>query len=192
MRAAGTFGAMTVNEWNFNASDGELLVKTGVTGPAAKMGHRLTIAMTEWQATVRWSRGKPVEAEVIVEVESLQVRKGAGGVKALSAPEKTLARSNALKSLDAKRFPQIRFQASGIAKSDDGYRLTGTLEIHGVSNECAANLRIDDLGEKWRLSCEAGVVQSDFDIKPYSMLMGSMKVVDSVIVSFTAMRSKED
>jgi polyisoprenoid-binding protein YceI len=183
---------MTVNEWNFNASDGGLLVKTGVTGPAAKMGHRLTIAMTEWQATVRWSRGKPVEAEVIVEVESLQVRKGAGGVKALSAPEKTLARSNALKSLDAKRFPQIRFQASGIAKSDDGYRLTGTLEIHGVSNECAANLRIDDLGEKWRLSCEAGVVQSDFDIKPYSMLMGSMKVVDSVIVSFTAMQPKED
>jgi len=183
---------MTANEWSLDASDGELLVNTGVTGRAAKMGHRLTLAMTEWQAMVRWSGGKPVEAELTVEVGSLQVRKGEGGVKGLSAPEKTLARSNALKSLDAKRFPQIRYQANGIAKSDDGYRLTGTLEIHGVSNEYAANLCVDDLGEKWRLSCEADVVQSDFDIKPYSMLMGSMKVVDSVIVSFTAIRSKED
>lgn len=182
---------MTANEWSLDASDGELFVKTGVTGRAAKMGHRLTIEMTEWQATVRWSGGKPVEAEVIVDVDSLQVRKGEGGVKGLSAPEKALARSNALNSLDAKRFPQIRFHAGDIDKSDDGYLMTGTLEIHGVSNEYAVNLRVDDLGDKWRLSCEADIVQSDFDIKPYSMLMGSMKVVDTVSVSFTATRSKE-
>ncbi|ORB66654.1 YceI family protein [Mycolicibacterium tusciae] len=182
---------MTANEWSLDASDGELLVKTGVAGRAAKMGHRLTIAMTEWQATVRWSGGEPVEAELTVEVGSLQVRKGEGGVKGLSAPEKALARSNALNSLDAQHFPQIRFHTDDIDKSDDGYLLTGTLEIHGVSNEHAVNLRVDDLGETWRLSCEADVVQSDFDIKPYSMLMGSMKVVDSVTVSFTAERAKE-
>jgi polyisoprenoid-binding protein YceI len=182
---------MAAEVWNLDASDGRLLVHTGVTGRAAKMGHRLTIAMTAWLATVRWSGGEPVEAELTVEVESLQVLKGEGGVKALSGPEKALARSNALRVLDAERFPQIRFRANDIDKSDDGYLLTGTLEIHGVVGECGIGLRVEDLGEKWRLSGKADVRQSEFGIKPYSMLLGSMKVVDSVTVSFTAERAKE-
>ncbi|MGZ8749014.1 MAG: YceI family protein [Mycobacterium sp.] len=182
---------MPAELWTLDASDGQLLIHTGVTGRAAKMGHRLTIAMTAWRATVRWSSDEPIEAELTVEVNSLQVLKGTGGVKALSAPEKSLARSNALKTLDAELFPQIRFWAGDIEKSDDGYRLTGTLEIHGVVNERAIDLRVEDIDDAWRLSCEADISQTDFDIKPYSMLLGAMKVVDSVTVSFTAERAKE-
>jgi polyisoprenoid-binding protein YceI len=156
------------------------------------MGHRLTIAMNTWLATVVSRAGQPAEAELTVEVDSLQVLRGEGGVKALSGPEKTLARSNALKALDADRFPQIRFQASDIATVDDGDRLTGTVEIHGVTGECGIDLRVDDLGDAWRMSCRVDVRQSEFGLKPYSMLMGSMKVVDTVTVSFTAERAKED
>jgi polyisoprenoid-binding protein YceI len=181
---------VTVKVWNLDASDGQLLVHTGVTGRAAKMGHRLTIAMNNWAATVRWSAGEPVEAELTVEVDSLEVLRGEGGVKGLTGPEKGLARSNALRTLDAGRFPQIRFHTGDIGKVDDGYRLAGTLAIHGVSKECEIGLHVEGLGEAWRLSSEAVVRQSDFGIKPYSMLMGSMKVVDAVTVSFAAERAK--
>jgi polyisoprenoid-binding protein YceI len=182
---------VTVNEWSLDASDGELLVHTGVTGRAAKMGHRLTIAMTTWQAVVRWNGGEPVDAELTVEVDSLRVLKGEGGVTPLSAPEKALARSNALNTLDAERFPQIRFHADGIEKSGDGYLLTGALEIHGVAKDCVIDLGVEDLGKTWRLSCTAEVRQTDFGIKPYSMLLGSMKVVDAVTVTFSAARPKD-
>ena len=182
---------MTARAWTLDASDGRLLVHTGVTGRAAKMGHRLTIAMNSWVATVRWSSGEPAEAELTVEVDSLQVLDGEGGVKALSGPEKALSQSNALRALDADRFPQIRFHAGDIHKVDGGYRLAGTLEVHGVTAEREIGLRVEDLGEAWRLSCEAAVRQSDFGMKPYSMLMGSMKVVDTVTVSFTAEAAKE-
>ena len=40
-------------------------------------------------------------------------------------------RSNALKSLDAGRFPEIRFTADAIDKTEEGYRLTGELQIRG-------------------------------------------------------------
>jgi polyisoprenoid-binding protein YceI len=183
---------VTAAVWNLDASEGQLLVHAGVTGRAAKMGHRLTIAMNTWLATVRWRAGQPAEADLTVEVDSLQVLRGEGGVKALSGPEKTLARSNAMKVLDADRFAQIRFQASDIGTVDDGYRLTGTLEIHGVTGEREIGLHVDDLGDGWRMSCEVDVRQSEFGIKPYSMLMGSMKVVDTVTVSFTAERAKRD
>ena len=130
------------------------------------MGHRLTIAMNSWLATVRWSSGEPAEAELTVEVDSLQVLDGEGGVKALSGPEKALSQSNALRALDADRFPQIRFHASDIHKVEGGYRLAGTLEVHGVTAEREIGLRVEDLGEAWRLSCEAAVRQSDFGMKP--------------------------
>ena len=182
---------MTAKVWKLDASDGQLLVHTGVTGRAAKMGHRLTIAMNNWAATVRWSAGEPVDAELTIEVASLDVLRGEGGVKGLSAPEKALARSNALRTLDADRYPQIRFHADDIDKVEDGYRLGGALEIHGMSEEREIGLRVADLGDAWRLSCKTVVRQSDFGIKPYSMLMGSMKVVDAVTVSLTVERSKE-
>ena len=176
--------------WNLDESDGELLVRTGVAGPAAKMGHRLTIAMQAWTAQVRWDGERPVEVELTVEVDSLQVVNGEGGVTPLSPPEKMIARSNALKSLEQRRHPKIRFHADDIDATDDGYRLSGTLEIHGTKRERVVELRVEDLGDAWRMSCEAEVRQSDFGVKPYSLAMGTLKVADVVTVEFVAQQDQ--
>jgi polyisoprenoid-binding protein YceI len=179
--------------WALDPPDGELLIRTGVTGRAARMGHRLTIAMTRWQATVSWSGAEPATVELVVETDSFEVRSGEGGVKSLSGPEKALVRSNALRSLDAGRFPQIRFTAESrenIQKTGEGYRLVGELQIRGKSREHVIDLRTDDLGDSWRMSGESRVRQSDFGVKPYSLLMGSVQVADNVMVSFTAVHAK--
>ena len=178
--------------WTIDASDGELLIRTGVAGRAARMGHRLTIAMNRWQATVNWTGAEPVAAELTVEIDSFEVLRGEGGVKALSGPEKVLVKSNALKSLDAGRYPEIRFTADVIDRIDDGYRLTGTLQIRGKSRKHVIDLRTEDLGEAWRMSAESAVRQTDYGVKPYSMLMGSMQVADEVTVSFTSVHAKDD
>jgi polyisoprenoid-binding protein YceI len=180
--------------WALDASDGELLVRTGVSGRAARMGHRLTIAMQRWQATVRWDGAEPVSAELAVEVDSFEVLRGEGGVKGLSGPEKALVKSNALKSLGASRYPQIRFIADSgdkIAKTDDGYRLTGTLHVSGKAREHVIDLRTEDLGDSWRMSVESRVRQSEYGVKPYSVLLGSVQVADDVTVSFTGVHRKE-
>lgn len=177
--------------WTIDPSDGELIVRTGVAGRAAKMGHRLTIAMKRWQATVTWSDGEPVAAQLTVEVDSLEVRQGEGGLTPLSGPEKILVRSNALRQLDARRYGQIRFDADAIEQTDDGYRLTGTLQIHGKTRAQVIDLRTDDLGDVWRLSSEAVVRQSAFGVKQYSLMMGSLKVADDVTVLFSARLAKD-
>lgn len=182
---------MTAETWTLTAADGELLVHTGVTGRAAKMGHRLTIAMRHWQAAVKWTDGEPTAAEIVVDVRSLDVLRGDGGVTPLSAPEKALVRSNALKSLHAERFADIGFTADAIEKSDAGYRLDGRLRIHGKTREQVIDLCTADLGESWRMSSNTTVRQSDFGVKPYALLLGSMKVADEVTVSFTAQRAKK-
>jgi polyisoprenoid-binding protein YceI len=183
--------SVTDTVWTLDASHGELLVRTGVAGRAARMGHRLTIAMKRWQATVDWAASEPATAELTVDVESLEVLRGEGGVKTLSGPEKAMVRSNALRSLNPSRFPQIRFSAETIEKTHDGYRLSGTLQIHGRTRKRVIDLRTEDLGDSWRMSSHASVRQSDFGVRPYSLLMGSMKVADVVTVSFTTTLAKE-
>jgi polyisoprenoid-binding protein YceI len=176
--------------WTLGASDGELLIRTGVSGRAARMGHRLSVAMKRWQATVGWAGTEPVSAELTVEVDSLEVLRGEGGVKGLSGPEKALVKSNALKSLNAGRYPEIRFTTDTIDKTDEGYRLTGKLHIRGKSGEHVIDLRTEDLGEAWQMSAESSVRQTEYGVKPYSLLMGSVRVADQVSVSFTAVHAK--
>ncbi|OBK15531.1 YceI family protein [Mycobacterium asiaticum] len=178
--------------WNLNADDGELILRTGVAGRAARMGHRLTLTMSRWQASVNWSDGQPEWAELTVAVDSLEVLRGEGGVKGLSGPEQALVRSNALKSLSAKRFPEVRFTADVIEKTVDGYRLDGTLNVRGKTRAHAVDLRLDDCGDHWALAAESVVRQTDFGVKPYSMLVGALRVADDVTVVFSARRSKND
>jgi polyisoprenoid-binding protein YceI len=146
--------------------------------------------MRQWRATAHWDGDRPVSAKLIVEVGSLEVVRGEGGVTPLSGPEKILVRSNAARSLGAKRYPRITFEANAIDKTDEGFRLTGTLTIQATSREQVVDLRTDDQGKNWWLSSETAVRQSDFGIKPYSQLLGVLRVADDVVVSFTAKRTK--
>jgi polyisoprenoid-binding protein YceI len=167
---------------HLDASVGELTVRTDVTGRAAKMGHRLTIVMESWRIEIAWHEQTPVSAELVVEVDSLKVVDGHGGVTPLTAPEQAVARTNALKTLDVKRHPTIGFRAETITPVEGGYRLSGPLGIHGVSRPTEVDVLVDGS----RLSCSAEVSQRDFNVKPYSMALGALKVADVVAVSFTA------
>lgn len=179
---------MKTADWTLNQDDGELRILTGVAGPAAKMGHRLTIVMQSWQAAVAWADDEPAGAELVVDVDSLQVLNGEGGVTPLSGPEKLVVRSNALKSLDAKKHPTITFRADVVVKTETGYRLEGILQIHGKTRNQVVDLAVDDTGDAWVLSVQVPVTQTEFGVKPYSLLMGSMKVADEVTIGFTAKR----
>ena len=178
--------------WTLGPADGDLLLHTGVAGRAARMGHRLTIAMTRWRATVRWADSRPVSADLAVETDSFEVLRGEGGVKGLSGAEKALVRSNALKSLSASRFPQIHYVADAIQKADDGYRLTGLLHIRGEPRDHVIDVHTDDLKGSWRMTVESTIRQSDYGIKPYSLLMGSLQAADEVSLTFSAVRAQRN
>ncbi|NTY60511.1 YceI family protein [Mycolicibacterium sphagni] len=176
--------------WTLTAAEGELQILTGVGGPAAKMGHRLTIAMASWRADVQWRGKQPVGVELVVDVDSLQVIKGEGGVTPLTGPEKGVVRSNALKALDVKKYPQITFSAEDISKTEAGYRLDGTVEIHGTSRPQTVDVAVGDSGDVWVMSASVPVLQTQFGVKPYSLFVGSLKVADEVNLRFTARHPK--
>ena len=176
--------------WTLDASDGELHILTGVAGPAARMGHRLTILVATWSASVDWDGEQPATVRLSAEIASLAIERGDGGVTPLSGPERALARSNALKTLNAERFPSVSFQTEAVEPDNGGYLLHGQLDIHGHRREHAVHVDVEDRGDTWRMSSRTEVRHTDFGIKPYSMFMGSLKVADPVEITFTATRAK--
>lgn len=176
--------------WSLDPSHGELLLHTGVTGRAARMGHRLTMAMRSWRASVDWSGDTPTHAELTVDTDSLEILSGEGGLTPLGDTEKGVARSNALKSLDAGKFPRIRFVSDDITQTAGGYRLNGSVEIHGVTRPQAVEVAVEDTGDALRLSAQVRVLQTDFGVKLISLFLGAMKVSDDVRVDFHATHPK--
>lgn len=150
------------------------------------MGHRLTIVMRSWRATVDLDGDEPIAVEVTVDLDSLDVLAGEGGMTPLSGAEKTLVRNNALKSLQAKRFPQAIFRSSSIERGEDSWRLAGTLDLTGQSREQTVVVHVVGDDADLRITGEALVRHSDHRIKQFSMLMGAMKVADEVRVTLTA------
>lgn len=183
---------MTGVQRQFDASHGQLRLSTGVTGRAAKMGHRLTIAMERWQAAVSWSAERPTAVTLTIEVDSLKVLSGEGGLTPLTTPEKALIRTNARNCLDADNYDRIRFECTDIESTDAGYRLTGTLEIRGRTKPHTIDVQVADLGGSWQVGGDTVVRHSDFGVRRYSMLMGAMKVADEVAVTFSATISVDE
>ncbi|OHT90656.1 S-adenosyl-L-methionine-dependent methyltransferase [Mycobacterium syngnathidarum] len=180
----GGSGDRLVTQWTLGPDSGELVLHTGVTGSASRMGHRLTIAVRSWHAVVDADGEVPSAVEVTVDLDSLEVLRGEGGMTPLTGAEKALIRTNALKTLRAKKFPQARFRSTSIERSGSAVRLLGVLELAGHSGEQTVEVEVSDesvLGT-------ASVRHSDFGLKPYSMLMGAMKVADEVAVSLAVAR----
>lgn len=171
-----------------DSGNGALTVRTGVTGKAARTGHRLVIGFDRWSAAVSYpdaaasAEDAPSAVRMTVDVESLQVLSGDGGLTPMTTPERGIARLNALKSLQASKFGEITFAADDATAIDGGYRLAGTLTICGTSRPHTVEVTSDGTVVRG----ESPVVQTDFGVKPYSLMMGALKVADEVVVALEA------
>ncbi|MGO3325946.1 YceI family protein [Gordonia sp. (in: high G+C Gram-positive bacteria)] len=164
----------------FGPDNGEITLRTGVTGKASRTGHRLTIGFTDWSASVDVEA--PSLVDVRVGVDSLQIVSGEGGLTPMSAPERGVARSNALTSLKADDFGEITFVSTSVTADGDGYRIDGTLTLAGKSREHSVVVAPVGTGADRHVVGETTVRHSDFGIKQYSAMMGALKVADEVTV----------
>ncbi len=174
-----------------DGGQGTLTLHTGVEGRAAKMGHRLTIAFRDWQVTATFTGAQPSSAQLRAELGSFEVVHGEGGVKPLSDKDRASIRDNALDTLKAAQHGQAVFTSDRIEPTASGWTLTGQLLIAGVTRPTTIQVEVEDLGAGWHLGAAARVVQSEHRIKPYSAMMGALKVTDQVEVRLDATVPKD-
>jgi polyisoprenoid-binding protein YceI len=154
-----------------------LLVKTGKAGAAAKAGHNLTIEVTAWEATLEVGAGHvPAAVTLTADARSLRVREGSGGIQGLDADDK----ANIDTTIDDEvlKGTTIAFRSSAIGEGDGGaVEVAGDLELNGKTHALTFTLGLGDDGS---FTGRAVVKQSDWGMKPYSALFGTLKVTDDV------------
>jgi polyisoprenoid-binding protein YceI len=159
-------------------ADGTLSVLTGRGGAAAKAGHDLTIEVTRWRGTI--DVGETISLTLTADARSLRVREGSGGMKELDDDDKNgIARTIHEEVLKGTR---IEFRSSNVALGGSRLEVTGELELMGVRRPLELALNVDD----GRLTGSAMVKQSDWRMKPFSALFGTLKVADVVEVRIDA------
>jgi polyisoprenoid-binding protein YceI len=167
--------------YNLGPSDGTLQVKTGRQGMASKAGHDLTLEASNWKATVTVD-AEPVQSEVkaTIEPRSLEVVAATGGAKPVSDKDKKDIMKNIAGLLGNN---SITFESTSVQpRGDSGATVLGNLSIAGQSREVTLDLTVEPSGTGARLTGRVPIVQSNFGVKPFTAMMGALKVKDEVEV----------
>ena len=160
---------------------GRIVLHTFRDGLAATAGHDLTIEVGRWSGDLTVDDDlKPTELAVQIDMGSLIVREGTGGIKPLTDRDRREIAVTARKTLGADRYPEASFTASEFKPGGGGGgTITGTLTLAGVARPL--RLQVSQTGPD-RYHAATTVVQSAHGIKPYTGFFGALRVRDAVDV----------
>jgi polyisoprenoid-binding protein YceI len=160
---------------------GRIILHTSRDGLAAQAGHDLTIEVGRWSGELTLNDDlSPAGLAARIEVGSLIVREGTGGLKPLTDRDRREIAVTARKTLGSDRHPEASFAAEKFEPAaDGGGAITGTLTLAGV----ARPLRLEvSRSAPDHYHATTSVVQSEYGIKPYRGFFGALKVSDAVTV----------
>ncbi len=155
--------------------DGKITVYTKREGMAARIGHDLTNVAPRWSAEVTVDPDDITKSSVTATVEpELDVVSGQGGATPLSDKD----RADIRKTITQKILTRpISFRSTSVESSGDGqFTVNGDLSVNGTTRPL--RLELTQSGDS--VSGKASLRQSDFGIKPYSAMLGALKVADAI------------
>ena len=172
--------------YDIGPSQGTFRLHTSREGMAKKVGHDLVIEATNWTAKVDVD-GDDISrstANVTVDTRSFKVVSGTGGAKPLSDKDRRDIEDNIDKKvLNTGKFPEITFGSTSV-KSTGGDNVTvlGDLTIMGTTRPASMDITV--AGDK--ATGTMNLKQSDWGIKPFSALMGALKLADALTIQVEA------
>jgi polyisoprenoid-binding protein YceI len=178
--------AILAGRHHLDTDRGRILLTTARDGLAAQAGHDLTIEPVTWSGDLEiGADSAPVSLEVRIDMSSLVVREGRGGLKPLSDRDRREIAVTARKVLAVQRHPDATFSATAFEPSGAGHPggpstagvIAGTLTLAGRSRPLRLAVRPSGPGS---YVVTASVTQSDYGIKPYAGFLGALKVKDAV------------
>lgn len=170
--------AIAPGSYKFGPNNGEMIVKITREGMAKKAGHDLIIVVNNWQADANIAEN-PQDSTFSgsADVGSFNVREGVGGIKPLSDGDKADIKKNITQKILTS--PNITFKSTGVNPSTD--TVTGDLTIMGRTQP--VDVKITESGGK--VNAKMTVVQSKWGIKPFTAMMGALKVRDAVDIEIS-------
>lgn len=172
--------APTAGTYELGPDKGELLLRTTTEGAMAKMGHALTIRVDDWHATLVLGESPETSSlRVTADLRSLAVIAHEGGAKPASEGDKTKILQNAHKALGVDHHPELTFTSTAMAGTWDEGKVEGQATIAGRTEVQRFDVRAEQ-DDAYVLTGE--VVQTRYGIKPFSTMMGQLRLGDAVAI----------
>jgi polyisoprenoid-binding protein YceI len=165
----------------------KLLLWTYKEGLLSRVAHDLQFAATAWEGTLERD-GERVLVSVTVPVSGLRLEgkvKG-GAVTPMKPKDQREIESNlrGSKVLDAARAATITYRGEG-SVSGGLVQLQGELTLKGQTRPLALVARVREEGDVLAADGEVSFRQSDFGVRPFSAMLGALKVQDSIRISWS-------
>jgi polyisoprenoid-binding protein YceI len=174
---------MYTGSYTLGPSNARLLLRVQREGMAKKVGHDLVFEVQQWSATVNVDAENPGNSTIAASADplTLEIIEASGGVKPLSDKDRNDVKKNINdKVLKTSQHPEISFQSTGVRPVDaTRATVTGDLTIAGATRPAELEVVADGKGGA---QASMSVQQTQFGIKPFSALMGALKVQDVIQV----------
>jgi polyisoprenoid-binding protein YceI len=179
-------------EYRVDAKTSRLTVETETVGLASMFGHDHKFDARDFAGKVTLVPGTPESAGVALDV------RGDGLILVEDVSDDAHREiSAALRDivLETGKYPEISFRSRSVSstRNDDGsldVKLAGELTLHGVKRKLIVPIHVTSLPDGLRATGALELRQSDFRIKAFRFAKGTVKVRDTVAISFDLLARK--
>jgi polyisoprenoid-binding protein YceI len=154
---------------SFDAEAVDCRVSVFPEGKLKSFGHDVDLRVTDLTLTI----GDDDSITGEFAVDSLRVVSDGPSEK-----DRKDIQGNAEKTLEAQKYPTIKFSSTSVERDGDRAKIDGDLKLHGVTNPISVEARKD--GDRW--TAEVTLDQRKYNIKPFSAMMGALKIKPEVTV----------
>lgn len=164
----------------FDASTAQCLIYSFKDGLLSKIAHDLKHRATRFSIQVDEQR-RAVQASI--DARSLQVecvmKEGLETANGITDADKRKIEAQIVEDvLEANAHPTIDFRSTSIREVEEGFRIEGLVRMHGTEKPIVSLAR----RENGHYSADLTLHQPDFGIKPFSAMLGTLKIKPDVVV----------
>lgn len=150
----------------------------------AKLAHDLILSPSRWHGTMNVDADNPAasSATLSIDATSIEILEAVGGMKGLSDKDrKDISKNINEKVLETGRYGELKFESTSVSGSEPNFNVAGNMTIKGTTRPANVALAVNGT----QVVAKTSISQKDFGIKPFSAMMGAIKLRDDVEFELT-------
>ena len=156
-------------------------------GIASGFAHDHIMSVEDFKGQVVYDEKNPSKSSVFIKVEAKSLKVMDAKVKA-SDKRKIKKSMDSEEVLNVKKYPKITFKSTKVevkSASQNLLKVTGKMSLFGRTRTISFPVTVRRKGGKLTATGAFKLRQTDYGMKPYSALLGAIKVKDVVDVKFS-------
>lgn len=150
----------------------------------AKLAHDLILTANNWSGMLNVDADNPAasSATLTIDAHSIEIVEAVGGMKSLSDKDRReIGKNIDEKVLQTSKHPNLTFESTSVSGSGENFNAAGNMTIVGNTRPVNVDLTVNGT----QVVAKTKISQKDFGIKPFSAMMGAIKLRDDVDFELT-------